>query len=578
MNSQQTCFTSFKDNIESYALPERFTFPFYYEPHPLCLLAAQELQQQLQNYEPLQLELEQTGKMFGVLLVENSKGEAGYLSAFSGKLNSHESSHQKTINFVPPVFDVDAQTDFFHEESSIINRLNSELDKLLANPFLSEYQHTLELKLNQQDEQLDQHRNKMAFNRKIRKEQRSHVKGSLEGDDLAQRLKQLAQESIDDKNQLRDLKEYWHDLISQVQQKLNILTAEIDRVKKTRKQLSTKLQKKLFKQYRLLNSAGIEKDLIELFQNAPYPIPPAGTGDCAAPKLLQYAFKQNMKPLAIAEFWWGQAPKSEIRQHRNFYGACSGKCQPILVHMLDGMDIDDNPLLVNPAEGKALEIIYQDDDIVVVNKPSEFLSVPGKNIEDSVYSRIKEQFPQATGSYIVHRLDMSTSGVMVLALTKRAQKNIQQQFVNRTIKKRYVAILEGKVEGDIGKAQMKTQGEINLPLRGDFEDRPKQLVCFEHGRNSKTQWEVIEIVEGKSKLYLYPETGRTHQLRVHCAHPKGLNMPILGDDLYGSNNYSSNTGNTSQKKPKRLHLHAQMLTLSHPVSKEVMTFEVDEEF
>ena len=575
MNIQQTCFTSFKHTIDDYALPERFTFPVCYEPHPLCLLAAEELQQQLQNHKSLQCELEQTGKMFGVLLAENPHGEIGYLSAFSGKLNSHENSHQKTLNFVPPVFDIDAQTDFFHEESGVINRLNSELDKLLANPLLGEYQNAIELELKQQDEELEQHRNKMAFNRKVRKEQRSHVRDSLEGDDLAQRLKQLAQESIEDKNQLRDLKKYWHDLISQVQQKLNILTVEIERVKKRRKQLSTKLQKKLFKQYRMLNSAGVEKDLIELFQNAPYPMPPAGTGDCAAPKLLQYAFKQNLKPLAMAEFWWGQSPKSEIRQHKNFYGACSGKCQPILVHMLDGMVIDDNPLLVNPAEGKTLEIIYQDDDIVVVNKPGEFLSVPGKNIEDSVYSRIKKQFPQATGSYIVHRLDMSTSGVMVLALTERAQKNIQQQFVNRTIKKRYVAILEGEVAGDIEKGLMKVQGEITLPLRGDFEDRPKQLVCFEHGKKSKTQWEVIETVDGKSKLYLYPETGRTHQLRVHCAHPKGLNIPILGDDLYGHNNYSDNTKN---KKPQRLHLHAQMLTLSHPVTKEIMTFKQEPEF
>jgi tRNA pseudouridine32 synthase/23S rRNA pseudouridine746 synthase len=575
MNIQQTCFTSFKHTIDDYALPERFTFPVCYEPHPLCLLAAEELQQQLQNHKSLQCELEQTGKMFGVLLVENTQGEIGYLSAFSGKLNSHENSHQKPLNFVPPVFDIDAQTDFFHEESGVINRLNSELDKLLANPLLGEYQNTLELELKQQDEELEQHRNKMAFNRKVRKEQRSHVRDSLEGDDLAQRLKQLAQESIEDKNQLRDFKKYCHDLISQVQQKLNILTDEIERVKKKRKQLSTKLQKKLFKQYRMLNSAGVEKDLIELFQNSPYPMPPAGTGDCAAPKLLQYAFKQNLKPLAMAEFWWGQSPKSEIRQHKNFYGACSGKCQPILVHMLDGMVIDDNPLLVNPAEGKTLEIIYQDDDIVVVNKPSEFLSVPGKNIEDSVYSRIKKQFHQATGSYIVHRLDMSTSGVMVLALTERAQKNIQQQFVNRTIKKRYVAILEGEVAGDIEKGLMKVQGEITLPLRGDFEDRPKQLVCFEHGKKSKTQWEVIETVDGKSKLYLYPETGRTHQLRVHCAHPQGLNMPILGDDLYGSNNYSSKNGN---KKVQRLHLHAEMLTLNHPITKEEMIFQINADF
>ena len=575
MNSQQTCFTSFKHNIDRYVLPERFTFPFCYEPHPLCLLASQELQQQLSSNVHFQQEFTRTGKMFGVLLVELSQGEIGYLSTFSGKLNLDENLYQKTINFVPPVFDVDAQTDFFHEESKIINRLNSELEELLVNPQLDAYEQTLGQKLSQQNEQLDQYRNQMAVNKKIRKEKRNYAKNNFEGDELAYNLKQLAQESIDGKNQLRDLKDYWCNLVSQIQQKLDNLTDEINGIKKKRKQLSTKLQKKLFKQYHLLNSAGVEKDVIELFKNSLYQIPPAGTGDCAAPKLLQYAFKQNMKPLAMAEFWWGQAPKSEIRQHKNFYGACSGKCQPILAHMLDGMAIDDNPLLVNPAEGKALEILYQDDDIVVVNKPSEFLSVPGKNIEDSVYLRIKQQFPKATGTYIVHRLDMSTSGVMVLALTKRAQKNIQQQFVNRTIKKRYVAILEGKVEGDLGKILDDNRGEVNLPLRGDLEDRPRQLVCFEQGKNAKTQWEVIEVIDGRAKLYLYPETGRTHQLRVHCAHPQGLNLPILGDDLYGCNNYCSSTSN---KKPQRLHLHAQRLTLSHPVSKKVMVFQVDENF
>jgi len=333
------------------------------------------------------------------------------------------------------------------------------------------------------------------------------------------------------------------------------------------------LQKKLFKEYRLLNSAGVEKNVMELFQHAPYPIPPAGTGDCAAPKLLQYAFRHKLKPLAMAEFWWGPAPKSEIRQHKKFYGACSGKCQPILKHMLEGMTLDENPLLVNPALGKTLDIVYQDDDIVVVNKPSEFLSVPGKNIEDSVYLRIKQQFPQATGSLIVHRLDMSTSGLMVLALTKRAQKNLQQQFINRTIKKRYVAVLEGDIKEML--ALEEEQGEINLPLRGDLEDRPRQLVCFEYGKQARTQWKIIDIIDGKTKLYLQPITGRTHQLRMHCAHPKGLNMPILGDDLYGHGSVDSHS---SGHNTQRLYLHAQRLTLHHPVTKNMMTFEVEADF
>ena len=571
MINQQTCFTPFSNNIKSYDLPKRFTFPFCYEPHPLCLLASKELQQQLESHQQFQQEFEQMGKMFGVLLVKNEQDEIGYLAAYSGKLSVDEVAHESTLKFVPPVFDLDDKTDFFHAENLVINQLNEQLEKLLCNPQLEEYQLKLASMLNQQNEQLDQHRSQMTINRKIRKTKRSQVRSNFIDDELAQRLKELAKESVFDKNQLRDLKLHWHELITKVQQKLSVLIDEINDIKKKRKRLSTRLQKKLFKQYRLLNNAGVEKDLMELFQNAPYPIPPAGTGDCAAPKLLQYAFQQKMKPLAIAEFWWGRAPKSEIRQHKNFYGACSGKCQPILTHMLAGMAMDDNPLLVNPAQGKELEIIYQDDDIVVVNKLGEFLSVPGKNIEDSVYLRIKQQFPLAEGSLIVHRLDMSTSGVMVLALTKRAQKNIQQQFVNRTIKKRYVAILEGNIE----KEMSKSHGEINLPLRGDFEDRPRQLVCFDHGKQSKTQWQVINLVDGKPKLYLYPESGRTHQLRVHCAHPQGLNMPILGDDLYGSNTYSSKGGN---KKARRLHLHAQMLTLSHPVSKEVMTFQVDEDF
>lgn len=570
MINQHVCFTAFSVNIEKVALPKRFTFPFCYDPHPLCLLAAEELQQQLQSHQQLTQEFEQIGKMFGVLVVENRQGDIGYLNAFSGK----QLTTNNAINFVPPVFELDAQTDFFHAENKIINRLNSELETLLANPKLATYQQSLTVMLNQQEEQLAQHRNQMAINRQTRKAKRSQAKNNLTEDDSAQQLKQLAQQSVDDKNQLRDLKAYWVALIMQTQQKLTALTDEIKLIKKKRKQRSTKLQKKLFKQYRLLNSHGVEKDLIELFEHAVYPIPPAGSGDCAAPKLLQYAFKQDYKPLAMAEFWWGKPPKSEIRQHKNFYGACSGKCQPILHHMLEGMSMDENPLLVNPAQGKTLEIVYQDDAIVVVNKPNEFLSVPGKNIEDSVYSRIKQQFPLASGSLIVHRLDMSTSGLMVLALTQRAQKSLQQQFINRIIKKRYVAILAGSIAAPLAEKKTETknegQGEINLPLRGDLDDRPRQLVCFDHGKASKTYWQIIETVKGKTRLFLYPETGRTHQLRVHCAHPKGLNIPILGDDLYGRQD--------EENKDQRLHLHAQRLTLHHPITKAEMTFEVDADF
>ncbi len=587
MNNQKTCFTPFKHNIEGYVLPERFTFPFYYEPHPLCLLAAQELQQQLSNNAYYQKEFTQTGKMFGVLLAKNEQGEVGYLCAFSGKLTIDEAgtnpdrASQNTINFVPPVFDPFTHAEFYKTQSVIINQLNHQLTQLEDHDELKQCQTILiDLEGNFKDE-VSTYQQIMSLNRANRKQLRNAAELSLSNLDFIEVKAALAKESVVDKNSLRDLKVHWLEKITTAQEKLHVFTDEITQLKDKRKQLSNALQNKLFEQYSFLNSAAIEKNLAELFLDTPYQTPPAGAGDCAAPKLLQYAFKFGLTPLAMTEFWWGQSPKSEIRQHKKIYGACIGKCKPILAHMLSGMTLDDDPLLINPAENDALDIVYQDYAIAVVNKPSGLLSVPGKNIEDSVYSRIKQQFPNATGTLIVHRLDMATSGLMVLALTQRAQKNIQKQFISRMIKKRYVALLEGKVEGLLDESSVdfsdKKSGDITLPLRGDFDDRPRQLVCFEQGKAAKTQWQVIEQIAGRTKLYLYPETGRTHQLRVHCAHPLGLNLPILGDDLYGSNNHSS-SNYTDGKNIQRLHLHAEMLTLSHPITKEVMTFQIDAEF
>ena len=587
MNNQKTCFTPFKHNIEGYDLPECFTFPFYYEPHPLCLFAAQELQQQLSNNAYYQKEFTQTGKMFGVLLVKNEQGEVGYLCAFSGKLTIDEAgtnpnrASQNTINFVPPVFDPFTHAEFYKTQSVIINQLNHQLTQLEDHDELKQCQTILiDLEGNFKDE-VSTYQQIMSLNRANRKQLRNAAELSLSNLDFIEVKAALAKESVVDKNSLRDLKVHWLEKITTAQEKLHVFTDEITQLKDKRKQLSNALQNKLFEQYSFLNSAAIKKNLAELFLDTPYQTPPAGAGDCAAPKLLQYAFKFGLTPLAMTEFWWGQSPKSEIRQHKKIYGACIGKCKPILAHMLSGMTLDDDPLLINPAENDALDIVYQDDAIAVVNKPSGLLSVPGKNIEDSVYSRIKQQFPNATGTLIVHRLDMATSGLMVLALTQRAQKNIQKQFISRMIKKRYVALLEGKVEGRLDESSVdfsdKKSGDITLPLRGDFDDRPRQLVCFEQGKAAKTQWQVIEQIAGRTKLYLYPETGRTHQLRVHCAHPLGLNLPILGDDLYGSNNHSS-SNYTDGKNIQRLHLHAEMLTLSHPITKEVMTFQIDAEF
>ncbi|MFT5759114.1 MAG: tRNA pseudouridine32 synthase/23S rRNA pseudouridine746 synthase [Alteromonadaceae bacterium] len=579
MYSQKNCFTSFKRSLDKVTLPERFTYPFYYQPHPIALLAVSELQQYLTEQQTAEQDNGQdnlshsrdncnatsavhhsvSGKMFGVLVVQNENGELGYLCGFSGKLVDK----RQVSKFVPPVFDTFAEDGFFKKEQVIINQLNIQIDMLESHPDVAQLTSSLYKQKNTADEQVEAFRVKIIASRKIRKLRRSAGDESFNSEQLNKLNDDLSKESVAEKNELRDLKLYWQVQHQTLQQPLTLLTDEIAQLKQRRKDLSSALQKKIFSQYRFLNNQGHEKSLGELFAgtayNAVHGKPPAGAGECAAPKLLQHAFKWHLKPIAMAEFWWGQAPKSAVRQHKNFYGACIGKCQPILTHMLAGMAVDENPLLKNPAEGKSLEIIYQDEDMLIINKPAEFLSVPGKNISDCVYNRIKQLFPQASGAIIVHRLDMSTSGLMVIALNKPAHKNLQKQFINREVQKRYVALIAGLLPAD--------SGIITLPLAGDYDDRPRQLVCFESGKPAETTWQVIERNEDKltTRLYLSPKTGRTHQLRVHCAHTLGLNMPIIGDDLYGN-------------KANRLHLHAQMLALTHPTTQELMHFEVEAEF
>lgn len=574
MHLQPSCFTRFTQAIDAYALPQRFTFPFYYEPHPLCVIAAEELQQHLETQNDWQHNFGLTGKltgaigkMFGVLLVQHSQGEVGYLSAFSGKLA--EQNHWP--RFVPPVFDMLAKDNFFHAENLQINQINAQLLVLENHPDIPRLNAELVTKQTQAETQLAAHRQVMIDGRQSRKAQRNQLAAQWAANPTDETLREnavseakLSQESINEKNQLRDIKHYWDERINAVSQALSQLTDKRDALRQERKRLSAALQQKLFEQYRFLNIRGAEKSLNGIFNGTVELTPPAGSGECAAPKLLHYAFKHGLKPLAIAEFWWGAPPKSEIRQHKQFYPACLRKCQPILGHMLEGLVVDENPLLTNPAEGKTLSILYQDDAMAIVNKPAEFLSVPGKEIEDSVYSRMRQTFPNATGPLIVHRLDMSTSGLMVIALTKEAHKQLQKQFIQRTVTKRYVALLDG-IPAQVTDKQ--TTGHISLPLRGDLDDRPRQLVCHEFGKVAETDWELNHIngTAHQTRVYLSPKTGRTHQLRVHCAHSEGLNTPIVGDDLYG-------------RRANRLHLHADLLMLQHPVTREQMRFQIDPDF
>jgi tRNA pseudouridine32 synthase/23S rRNA pseudouridine746 synthase len=558
---RENCFTKFQSSIEKYKLPERFNFPFYYDPHPLSILAAEELQCYLKT-NPKEwkhnfgLEKDREGlpigKMFGVLVVQNQAGEIGYLSAFSGKLG--ESNHHK--GFVPPVFDILTEGSFFNVGIVEVNKINQQIKELKQAPdYLACLKLVADNKLLSAKE-IKEAKVKQKADKVIRKSRRIEAKVILSNEDYQQLEIDFAKESQVTNIQLKRLIRNWKTQLVKDEEILSQFTEKIEALKLERSNKSAGLQQRIFRQYQFLNQAGERKDLLEIFTDKDKP-PIAGSGECAAPKLLQYAFLNQMEPITMAEFWWGKAPNSEIRKHKGFYPACRGKCQPILGHMLSDTKMDENPFLQNTALGKELTTVYEDDAIVIINKPPEFLSVPGKNVQDSVQMRMQIKYPNATGPMVVHRLDMSTSGLMVIAKTSEAHKYIQYQFIKRRVKKRYVALLDGIVEQE--------EGIINLPLRVDLEDRPRQLVCYEHGKKGVTKWKVVERSDNKTRIHFFPITGRTHQLRVHSAHSLGLNTPIIGDDLYGT-------------KVDRLHLHAAFIEFTHPVTKEIVQFEVEPAF
>jgi len=550
-------FQPFKINISGISLPEKFTFPFYYEPHELSIIASTELQAYLEtqtNFEHnfgLQENQEGLviGKMFGVLVCQNQEGELGYLWAFSGKLagvNHHS-------YFVPTIFDMLHQDGFFRKEEGVLNAINRQIEILENSDELQNKKNQLES--TKKDATIDIQNQKDKIKRlKVERDEKRISFTNLSSAEIEQLEVELSEESKKESILLKKMTKYWNFQIEKTQNEVNLLLDEINQLKEERRLKSGALQQKLFAEYSFLNQFGERKSIGEIFNNNP----PAGAGECAAPKLLHYAFEHNLKPIAMAEFWWGQSPKSEIRKHKQFYPACKSKCEPILLsHMLKGLDIEANPFQENPAEGKNIEIVYEDEILAVINKPAEFLSVPGKIISDSVYQRVKELYPNATGPLIVHRLDMSTSGLMLIAKDEETYVRLQSQFIKRTIKKRYVALLNGILE--------ENEGYIDLPLRVDLDDRPRQLVCYEYGKPAQTKWEVIEVRNNQTLVYFYPITGRTHQLRVHASHELGLKTPIVGDDLYGS-------------KANRLHLHAESLTFFHPITKEEVTFQKEVDF
>lgn len=538
----------FTTSITDIPLPERFTYPFCYTPHPLCILAAKEVQSYLTRQTAWKDELRQ-GKMFGVLIVQTEHGETGYLAAFSGILAG------KNLHpfFVPPVYDLLQPQGFFKIEEENISSINRNIRQLENDKAYAALSAELARTIQSAEDILATAKAQLKEAKTAREQRRKEKELN------AQEEAELIRESQFQKAEHKRLERSWKARITTLQTQTEDWERRISALKSERKTRSAALQQKLFEQFGMLNYRGELKNLCEIFGQTVHKTPPAGAGECAAPKLLQQAYLHGWKPIAMAEFWWGDSPKTEIRHHGHYYPACKGKCEPILQHMLQGLQVEENPMLKRmQVPSKNLEIVYEDPWLSVINKPAGMLSVPGKEDAVSVYSLMREQYPEADGPLTVHRLDMATSGLMLIAKTKRVHQNLQAQFKNRLVRKRYVALLEGVVPKD--------KGTVDLPLCLNPLDRPRQMVHTEHGKPAITDYQVLERLDGKrTRIAFYPRTGRTHQLRIHAAHPLGLHCPIIGDELYG-------------EKAERLYLHAEYLEFTHPITGETVRITKEAEF
>ena len=560
----------FKKPVSHLALPEKFTYPFHYTPHPLCVLAAEEVKEYIASRKEWQEELA-SGKMFGVLIVQtdngitnNEENQIGYLAAFSGNLDG------KNLHpyFVPPVYDLLQPEGFFKIEEEQISAINIRIRELENSSSYLGSKEKWKIETEQAKAVLNQAKAELKMAKEAR-EIRRQSSPELSGEEQAS----LIRESQYQKAEYKRLEKEWKKRLEELETEVRHFDIEIERLKTERKERSAALQRKLFEQFRMLNAQGEVKDLYTIFEQTVQKVPPAGAGECALPKLLQYAYLHQLKPLAMAEFWWGDSPKNEIRHHGYYYPSCKGKCEPILQHMLQGLEVDENPLLNPIHEEEELEIVFEDEWLLVVNKPAGMLSVPGKAEDrDSVYHRLKKKYPEATGPMIVHRLDMATSGLLLVAKTKKVHQDLQAQFANRSIKKRYVAVLDGIVLSE-------RTGRIELPLCLNPLDRPRQIVSKEYGKEAITEYKIIseseKIIDESersineprkyTRIVFYPLTGRTHQLRVHAAHPEGLGCPILGDELYG-------------KKADRLYLHAEYIEFRHPIYGNILCIQKEADF
>ncbi len=538
----------FTQDIMDVEPPVRFNNPFYYSPHRLCVMAADEVRSFLLADETLAADAAR-GKMFGVLVVRDGDGRLGYLAAFSGLLAGSNS----VAGFVPPVFDFLSPNGYFKQEETRISALNRRIKETESGEeFIAAVAAVTEMKL-AMEQQLTAMREEMRQSKQRRSELRAA--GALTADEEAV----LVRESQFQKAELKRLTARWQQRVAECEAAVTPFRESVAAMKEERKCRSAALQRWLFEQFKVSNGNGCEKSLLDIFAAHSGNIPPGGAGECAAPKLLQYAYRNALTPVAVAEFWVGESPMGEVRRDGCFYGACKSKCEPILGFMLQGLDVEENAL-EKGGDISCINIVYEDEYLVVVDKPSGVLSVPGIMGGTSVQQWLRDTM-RSNDIYVAHRLDMATSGLLVAAKSMDVYKELQRQFAGREVEKQYTAILDG-VPG-------KSEGVIELPLAADYDNRPRQKVDYVNGKPAVTRYRVIGTVKRDDRSYAVvcfePVTGRTHQLRVHAAHKDGLDCPIVGDALYGT-------------VDERLMLHASHIIFVHPVSKENVELESSPSF
>ena len=529
----------FRQDISGIELPVRFNNPFYYSPHRLCMIAADEVRANMLGSEVVAAEAAK-GKMFGVLVVRDKDGSIGYLAAFSGLFMGSNN----VDGFVPPVFDLQNPDGYFKREEAEISAINSKIKELEVSAEYIAAKSALEAVKCAADEALDGMRAEFAANKTRRAQLRAG--GALTADDESTLIKA----SQFEKAELKRAQRAWQAKIVEKECLLKIFTDKKALYVAERRRRSAALQQWLFRQFVMQNGRGEKRTLLDIFKEHRGCIPPAGAGECAGPKLMQYAYANSLHPLALAEFWVGESPVGEVRRDGCFYGACKSKCEPILTYMLQGLDVEENAL-EHGGDIKALEVVYEDEWFVAVNKPSGVLSVPGIVGGTSVQQWLREEYLRCNELFVVHRLDMATSGVLVAAKSMEVYKEMQRQFASREVRKKYVALLDGVPSAD--------EGIIELPLSADYENRPRQKVDHDGGKEAVTRYKVLDTLERDGRpcalVRFEPLTGRTHQLRVHAAHKCGLDTPIVGDALYG-------------RLADRLMLHAASLEFCHPMTGE----------